>query len=555
MTSTASSKPWLKNYPKGVQPEIHPEQYPSVMSVFDEAVRKYRTHLAFTNMGVSLSFHQLDQLSGQFCSFLQNELQLKKGDRIALQMPNLLQFPVVLFGALRAGLVIVNTNPLYTAPEMKHQFHDSQAKCVVILANYAHLLESVLPETSVESVVVTEVGDLLGFPKKILINGVLRYIKKMVPNYSIPQAYSMTTALELGKQKPYTNILIQPEDLAFLQYTGGTTGVSKGAMLTHRNIVSNMLQILEWMKPILTPGQEVIVTALPLYHIFSLTVNCLALMNYGGQNILITNPRDIPGFIKTLRETAFTVMTGVNTLFNALMNHKDFNKINFKNCKLSVAGAMALQKVVADRWKKMSGSPVFEGYGLTEASPVVACNPINGGDQVGTIGMPLPSTEVELWDDFEKVVPIGEAGELCVRGPQVMKGYWQRDDESKKVLVNGWLKTGDIAVQLPDGFIKIVDRKKDLILVSGFKVYPNDVEDVLATLPGVLEVAVVGIPDENSGESVKAVIVKKDPALTVAQVIEHAKKSLTNYKVPKHVEFRTELPKTNVGKILRRALR
>jgi len=552
---TTDQKPWLKNYPKGVPAEIDISQYSNIMSVFDVAIRKFRSGPAFTNMNVTMSFEDLDRKSGQFASFLQHELKLKKGDRIALQMPNLLQFPVALFGALRAGLVVVNTNPLYTAPEMKHQFKDSGAKAIVILANFAGHLESIIKETQIESVVVTEIGDLFPFPKNLLVNSVVKYVKKMVPAYHLPQAYSFHQALEIGSQRPYQDVKVEMNDIAFLQYTGGTTGVSKGAVLTHRNVVSNMQQIVDWMKTLFKEGEDTIITALPLYHIFSLTVNCMAFMTFGGHNILITNPKDIPGFIKTLRSTPFSIMTGVNTLYNALMNHADFNKIDFSHLKLSVAGAMALQKAVAERWIQKTGTHIFEGYGLTEASPVVCCNPITGGDMVGTIGMPVPSTNVKLLDDDGNNVELGKEGELCVQGPQVMQGYWQRPDETAKVLQDGWLRTGDIAVMLENGFFKIVDRKKDMILVSGFNVYPNEVEDVIATLPGVLEVAVVGVPNEHSGETVKAFIVKKDPSLTEAQVIAHAKKSLTGYKIPKQVEFRKELPKTNVGKILRRALR
>lgn len=546
---------WLKNYPSGVKHEIDLSQYSNIMHVFDDGVRKFANQPAFTNMGVTLTFKELDQMVGRFASFLQNELKLKKGDRIAIQMPNLLQFPVAMFGALRAGLVVVNTNPLYTAKEMKHQFKDSGAKAIVILANYGSLLQEIIKETDIESVVITEIGDLFPQPKRLIVNSVVKYVKKMVPSYSLPHAYSFRQALEIGAERPYTEVKCSHDDIAFLQYTGGTTGVSKGAVLTHKNILANMLQIVEWMRPVLKEGEEAIITALPLYHIFSLTVNCLTFMVYGGENILITNPRDIPAFIKILRTTRFTVMTGVNTLYNALMNHPDFDKIDFSKIKLSVAGAMALQKVIADKWKQKTGSSIFEGYGLTEASPVVCCNPINGGDIVGTIGLPVPSTFVKLIDDNGNTLSIGKEGELCVSGPQVMSGYYKRPDETAKVITDGWLKTGDIAVQLDNGFFKIVDRKKDMILVSGFNVYPNEVEDAIASHPKVLEVAAIGVADEHSGEVVKAVVVKKDSSLTEKEVIEYAKKSLTAYKVPKHVEFRTELPKTNVGKILRRALR
>lgn len=556
MASASESKVWLKNYPKGVPAEIDMSKYGNIMNVFDDSVRANKNAPAFTNMGCTLTFQDLDQKVGQFASFLQHELKLKKGDRIAIQMPNLLQFPVALFGALRAGLVVVNTNPLYTAKEMRHQFKDSGAKAIVILANFASLLQEVIKDTDIQSVVVTEIGDMLPFPKSLLVNTVVKHVKKMVPAYNLPQAYSFKKALEIGSARPYNEVSVKIDDIAFLQYTGGTTGVSKGAVLTHKNIIANMTQIRVWISPLLKSGEETIITALPLYHIFSLTVNCLAFMTFGGHNILITNPRDIPAFIKTLRTTPFTVMTGVNTLYNALMNHPDFSKIDFKNVKLCVAGAMALQKAVADKWKKMSGTSIFEGYGLTETSPGACMNPIIPGmEMVGTIGVPLPSTLVKLTDDNGKEVAQGQEGELCVKGPQVMQGYYNRPDETAKVMDGDWLKTGDVAVMLENGFFKIVDRKKDMILVSGFNVYPNEVEDAIASHPGVLEVAAIGVSDVHSGEVVKAFVVKRDPALTEAEVIAHARKSLTNYKVPKLVEFRTELPKTNVGKILRRALR
>lgn len=556
MALPSQEKIWLKNYPSGVRPEIDLTQYKSLMEVFDTAVRKFRSAPAFSNMGVAISFEELDRKVSQFASFLQNELNLKKGDRIAIQMPNLLQYPVAMFGAFRAGLIVVNTNPLYTSTEMRHQFKDSGAKAIVILANYGANLQEIIKDTDIQSVVITEIGDLFPFPKSLLVNSVVKYLKKMVPAHNLPQAYSFKQALEMGSQKPHKTVSLDTEDTAFLQYTGGTTGVSKGAVLTHRNMIANMLQILEWMKPLLEEGKEVIITALPLYHIFSLTVNCLTFMTYGGHNILITNPRDLTDFIKTLKKTPFTVMTGVNTLFNGLMNHQDFGQIDFKLVKLSVAGAMTLQKSVADRWKQMTKSAIFEGYGLTEASPVVCCNPISGNkDIVGTIGIPLPSTNVKLVDDDGNEVELGREGELCAQGPQVMKAYYNRPDETVKVLDKGWLKTGDVAIMLENGYFKIVDRKKDMILVSGFNVYPNEVEEAIASHPGVHEVAVVGVKNEKSGEAVKAFVVKKDPDLTEAQVITHAKKTLTNYKVPRLVEFRSELPKTNVGKILRRALK
>jgi long-chain acyl-CoA synthetase len=548
-------KTWLNHYPKGIPAEIQLQQYSSIVQVFEEACQKYSAQTAFTNMDVHLSFRELEEKVEAFASFLQHELQLKKGDRIALQMPNILQFPVALFAALRAGLVVVNTNPLYTAKEMLHQFNDSGAKAIVIMANFAHALEEILPQTKIEAVVVTELADLFPQPKRFIVNAVVKYLKKMVPHYSLPKAYGFRQALALGTKRKSQPVQISAKDVAFLQYTGGTTGVSKGAVLTNENILANMLQICAWMTPRLVEGQEICIAPLPMYHIFSLTVNCLAFLRYGTQNILITNPRDMPSLLKDLNKYRFTLMTGVNTLFNGLLNQPDFKNIDFSKVKLSVAGAMALQKSVSERWKQVTKSVVVEGYGLTEASPVICCNPIDGTEKVGTIGLPLPSTEVKLVDDQFNEVPVGQAGELAARGPQVMQGYWNQTAESAKVLRDGWLLTGDIAVVDSDGYFKIVDRKKDMILVSGFNVYPTEVEEAISDHPGVLEVAAIGVPDENSGEAVKAFVVKKDPNLTEQDVIAHARKSLTNYKVPKSVEFRTELPKTNVGKILRRALR
>ncbi|HEY8272432.1 MAG TPA: AMP-binding protein [Pseudobdellovibrionaceae bacterium] len=548
-------KIWLKQYPKGVPTEINMQEYSSIMQVFDEACQKYSHKIAFTNMDVSFTYSELHEKVQDFASFLQNELKLKKGDRIALQMPNMLQFPIALFGALRSGLTVVNTNPLYTAKEMLHQFKDSEVKAIVIMANYAHLLEGIIKETKIESVVVTELAELFPFPKNLIINSVLKYVKKMVPPYHLPHAYSFKQALELGHDKKPQHLECVPQDIAFLQYTGGTTGVSKGAILSHSNIIANMLQICAWMTPVLKEGEEVCITPLPMYHIFSLTVNCLAFMKYGAHNILITNPRDLPSLVKDMKKYHFTLMSGVNTLYNGLLNNDEFRKLDFSKLKMSVAGAMALQTSVAMRWKELTHSLLVEGYGLTETSPVACCNPIDGRDKVGTIGFPLPSTDVKLVDDNDNEVAPGQAGEICVSGPQVMQGYWKRPDETAKVLKKGWLHTGDVALVDSDGYFKIVDRKKDMILVSGFNVYPNEVEDAIASHPGVLEVAAIGIPNEHSGEAVKVFIVKKDPNLTVQDVLGYAKESLTNYKVPREVEFRTELPKTNVGKILRRALR
>ena len=562
MTATTSNGQerafWAARYPKGVPATIESfvNQYRSTLDVFEETVARFPTKPAFTCMGKTFTFSEINRKAESFGAFLQNELKLKKGDRIAIQMPNVLQYPIALFGSLKAGLVIVNTNPLYTEREMKHQFNDAGCTAVVILANFAHNLQKVIHETKIQHVIVTELGDMLGFPKSLVVNTVVKHVKKMVPEFSLPDAIPFATALERGARLTCTRVPMELDEVAFLQYTGGTTGVSKGAMLTHRNVVSNMEQIRAWMLPKLKEGEEVVVCALPLYHIFAFTVNALAIAKYGGHNILIPNPRDIPAFVKELKKHPITVFTGVNTLYNALLNNAEFQKLDFSTYKVAVAGAMALQKAVAERWKQVTGCVIVEGYGLTETSPVASCNPIDGTDRTGTIGLPLPSTLIKMIDDDGKDVAIGEIGEICIKGPQVMKGYWQRPDETANVMTNdGWFKSGDIGVMDADGFSKIVDRKKDMILVSGFNVYPNEVEDVVATHPGVLEVAAVGIPDEKSGEVVKVFVVKKDPGLTPDQVIEHCRKGLAGYKVPKAVEFRNELPKTNVGKILRRALR
>ncbi len=545
---------WHDHYPKGIPPKIDVENYSSVLDLIATTVQKYGPKPAFSNMDITLSYQEVDHLSNYFASYLTHKCGLKKGDRIAIQMPNVLQFPVALFGAIKAGLIVVNTNPLYTEREMEHQFKDSGAKAIVILANFASHLEKIVSNTKIEHIIVTEIGDLFPPVKRFLVNNVVKYIKKMVPSYNLPHAKNFLTVLEEGKQYDFKPVSCQREDIAFLQYTGGTTGVSKGAMLTHGNIIANMNQIFAWMAPKFVEGEEIIITPLPLYHIFSLTVNCLALMCYGGHNILITNPRDIPDFIKTLKKYPFTVMSGVNTLYNALLNHKDFASVDFSHTKLSVAGAMALQDVVAKRWYEVTGTKVIEGYGLTEASPVVCCNPTDDSEQRGTVGLPLPNTEVKLLNEEGQEVALGEPGELCCRGPQVMKGYWERPDETAKTIKQGWLHTGDMAIMKEDGFFKIVDRIKDMIIVSGFNVYPNEIEDVMAQHPAVLECAAVGIPDEKSGETVKLFVVKKSE-VSEEELREFAKKSLTAYKVPRSVEFRAELPKSNVGKILRRELR
>ncbi|MBP7843196.1 MAG: long-chain-fatty-acid--CoA ligase [Proteobacteria bacterium] len=549
-------KIWLKSYPKNVPAEIDPNVYRSVVDVFEKSCRKYNDRIAFTNMDKDMTFEGLDRLSEYFAAYLQS-IGLKKGDRIAIQMPNLLQYPVAMFGALRAGLVIVNTNPLYTAREMEHQFNDSGAKAVVILSNFADKLEEVLPKCpNIEHVIVTGLGDLLGFPKNLVVNFVVRFVKKLVPKYKIPTATTFSKALLVGALKRFQRPDIEPSDIAFLQYTGGTTGVAKGAVLTHRNVVSNMEQISVWMSTIIREAEEIIITPLPLYHIFSLTVNCLVFMKAGAQNVLITNPKDLPGFIKEIKKYKFTVFTAVNTLYNALVHHPDFESVNFNYLKASVGGGMAVQSAVADKWRKITGVPLVEGYGLTETAPVLCVNRLDGYERIGTIGLPIPSTLVTIRDDNEKEVAQGETGEICAKGPQVMPGYWQRPDETKKVFTeDGWFKSGDIGFMDADGYFRIVDRKKDMILVSGFNVYPNEIEEVMAQHPGVLEVAAIGVPDEKSGEVVKIFVVKKSETLTAQTLKEFAREKLTAYKVPKYIEFRTELPKSNVGKILRKELR
>lgn len=546
---------WLKNYPQGVPQTIDLLKYRSVPDLFEDCVTKYGDSPAFENMGKRISFNQLNTLSAQFAAFLQTSAQLQKGDRIIIQMPNLLQYVVVMFGALRAGLVVVNTNPLYTTREMKHQFRDSGAAAIVILANFAHNLEKILPETSIKTVVITEIGDMLGGFKGMMVNWVVRNIKKMVPNYRIKGAIKFKQAMHLGAGSSYTKPSVESSDIAFLQYTGGTTGVSKGAMLLHGNIVANMEQIAAWFGPRLGIMSEIVITPLPLYHIFALTINCLAMLKVGALNILITNPRDMPAFIKELNNHKFTVITGVNTLFNGLLNQPGFAEVDFSALKVTVGGGMAVQKAIAQKWKEVTGVPLAEGYGLTEASPVITCNPINGGEKLGSIGLPLPNTEVSIFDENDVEVPMGEIGELYARGPQVMAGYWQRPGETEKTMHGDWLKTGDMAVAGEDGFFTIVDRKKDMILVSGFNVYPNEIEDVIAAHPKVLEVAAIGIPDPKSTEAVKVFIVKKDITLTEKEVRDYCRENLTGYKCPKQVEFRSELPKTNVGKILRRKLK
>ncbi len=548
-------KTWLKHYKDGILSEIDPLKYAHVVDVFEQSCRKFAAKPAFVNLGFTMTYADIERQSRYFASFLQKQ-GLVPGDRVAIQMPNLLQYPVVMFGALRAGLVVVNTNPLYTPREMEHQFKDSGAKAIIILANFASHLEQVLPQTQIQTVVVTEIGDALPQPKRFIVNSVVKYVKKMVPKYNLPRAISYNDALAQGSKLPFNHPTINREDIAFIQYTGGTTGVSKGAMLTHHNIVANLLQSYEMFRVKLNTESEVIITALPLYHIFALTVNCLLGYMSGGLNVLITNPRDMKAFIADLKKYPFSCITGVNTLFNGLLNQPAFQEVDFSKLKLTCAGGMALQRAVAERWHKATGVAVHEGFGLTETSPCASFNPPFGENRIGTIGIPLPSTEYKLLDDDGNEVALGERGEVCIRGPQVMKGYWQRPDETAKVMtIDGFLKTGDVGVADTDGYFKIVDRKKDMILVSGFNVYPNEVEDVMAMHPGVLEVAAVGVPDEKSGEAVKVFVVRRDPNLTVETLHDYCKEQLTGYKIPKYIEFRNELPKSNVGKILRRPLR
>jgi long-chain acyl-CoA synthetase len=545
---------WLKSYPAGVPADIDPGKYRSLIDLFDKSIAKYRDRPAFHSMGKSITFGELEKRSRDFGAWLQSR-GLAKGARVAIMMPNCLQYPIAMFGTLRAGCTVVNVNPLYTPRELEHQLKDAGAETIVILENFGHVLQEVRARTPIKHVVVTSLGEMLGV-KGVIVNLVVRKVKKMVPPYDLPGAVSFKQALSEGAGKQLNTPPLSHDDIAFLQYTGGTTGVSKGAMLLHRNIIAALQQYEAWLTPGMGDERPVIITALPLYHIFSLTVNCLVMMVVGGENVLITNPRDIPGFVKELAKHKYTMITGVNTLFNALLNNPDFGKLDFSSLRLAIGGGMAVQKAVAERWRQVTGTPLIEGYGLTETSPSATANPMNIGEFSGSIGVPMSSTEIVLRDDNDRDVPHGQPGEICIRGPQVMAGYWQRPDETAKVIgKDGFLHTGDIGIMDDKGFIRIVDRKKDMILVSGFNVYPNEIEQVVAMHPGVLEVAAIGVPDEHSGEVPKIFVVKRDPQLTEQDLLEHCKKELTGYKRPKYVEFRSELPKTNVGKILRRALR
>ncbi|MCP4471937.1 MAG: AMP-binding protein [Gammaproteobacteria bacterium] len=549
-------KVWLKSYPPGVPEDVDLDAYLSVTDVFERAIEKFGENPCFTNLGTSLTYNEMDRYTDQLASYLQNLPGMSKGDRVAVMMPNVLQNPISIFAILRAGFTVVNTNPLYTPRELKHQLSDSGARAIIVMENFCHTLSEVIADTPIEYVITTQLGDMLHFPKSLIVNLVVKHVKKMVPKFSLPGRVKFKDALRAGSGQTRDAVACNHDDIAFLQYTGGTTGVAKGAMLTHGNMTANMQQASAWIKDAVKDGEETIITALPLYHIFSLTANCLTFMKIGALNYLITNPRDMPGFVKELQNVRFTVITGVNTLFNGLMNTPGFEQIDFSGLKLALGGGMAVQQPVAERWQKMTGSPVLEAYGLTETSPAVCINPLNLKEYNGSIGLPVPSTEVSVQDENGNILPQGETGELCVRGPQVMKGYWQKPDETARVLSNdGWLKTGDVAQMDELGFFRIVDRLKDMILVSAFNVYPSEVESVIAGHEGVLEVGVIGEPDEACGEVVKAVIVKKDASLDEAAIIAHCREKLAGYKIPKIVEFRDELPKTNVGKILRRELR
>ncbi|MFP3517210.1 long-chain-fatty-acid--CoA ligase FadD1 [Pseudomonas sp. SIMBA_077] len=547
---------WKDKYPAGIAAEINPDEYPNIQAVLRQSCQRFADKPAFTNLGKTITYGELYELSGAFAAWLQQHTDLQPGDRIAVQLPNVLQYPVAVFGAIRAGLIVVNTNPLYTAREMEHQFNDSGAKALVCLANMAHLAEKVLPKTAIKHVIVTEVADLLSPFKRVLINSVIKYVKKMVPAYHLPKAVKFNDVLSKGHGQSVNEANPHSSDVAVLQYTGGTTGVAKGAMLTHRNLIANMLQCKALMASNLNEGCEILITPLPLYHIYAFTFHCMAMMLLGNHNVLISNPRDLPAMVKELSKWKFTGFVGLNTLFIALCNSETFRKLDFSSLKVTLSGGMALQLSVAERWKTVTGCPICEGYGMTETSPVASVNPIQS-IQIGTIGIPMPSTLCKVINDAGEELPLGEIGELCIKGPQVMKGYWERTEATAEILDrDGWLKSGDIALIQPDGYMRIVDRKKDMILVSGFNVYPNELEDVMASLPGVLQSAAIGVPDDKTGELIKVfIVVKPGMTLTKEQVMAHMRANLTAYKAPKAIEFRESLPTTNVGKILRRELR
>lgn len=547
--------PWFKNYPEDIPHSLGPLEFNNLVELFEASCNKFKERIAFDNLGGKLTYGEVDRLSTNFASYLQNELRLKKGERIAIQMPNLLQFPIAMIGSLKAGLIVVNTNPLYTPREMEYQFKDANISAIVIVANFAYSLEQIKDRIPVKHIIITNMGDLLGVVKGTIVDFVVKRIKKMVPSYSLPSAISFKSALAKGAKQTLIRPIFNVEDVAVLQYTGGTTGVSKGAQLSHRNIIAHNMMIAHWFKSLITAStQQIVITALPLYHIFAFTVNGVLMFHQGLRNVLITNPRDMIGFIKEIKKYKFSIITGVNTLFNGLINNKDFASCDFSNLKGAVGGGMAVQDVVAIKWQEITKSPLVEGYGLSETSPVLCCNPLTGNHKMGTIGIPMPSTEVGIFDDDGNQLAQGETGEICARGPQVMRGYWQKENDG--VFFPGdWFRTGDIGVMDADGYFKIVDRKKDMIKVSGFNVFPNEIENVLAMHPKVLEVAAIGVADPKSGEVIKAFIVKKEQSLTEDELKKFCHQNLTNYKVPKYFEFRLELPKTNVGKILRRTLK
>lgn len=547
--------PWFKQYPAVVSHEIKLYEYPSLLELFENSFQRFANKVAFENMGVTLTYAEVEEKSRHFAAYLQEDLGLKPGERIAIQMPNLLQFPIAFIGALRAGLIVVNTNPLYTPREMEHQFKDAGISAIVIVSNFASNLEKILSHTPIRHVIVTDLGDMLGTLKGAIVNLVVKHVKKMVPSYHLPKAIAFKTALKKGASLRYTRPNLTVDDIAVLQYTGGTTGIAKGAKLSHGNIIAHNSMITEWFKPYMsTDGSDLIITAIPMYHIFALTVNGMLMFSAGVKNVLITNPRDMKGFVKELSKHRFTIITGVNTLFNGLLNNPDFKNLDFSHLKGAVGGGMAVQDVVAQRWSEVTGKPLVEGYGLSETSPVLCCNPLDGKHRLGTIGIPMPNTEVAIFDDDGNQLAQGEVGEICARGPQVMSGYWEKDNEGV-FFPGGWFRTGDIGKMDTDGFFKIVDRKKDMIKVSGFNVFPNEIENVMAGHPKVMEVAAIGVSDPKSGEVIKVFVVKKDNSLTEDELKRYCHENLTNYKVPKYFEFRTELPKTNVGKILRRALK
>jgi len=550
-------KIWLSSYPEGVPENITQPPFKSLKEMIDLCLVKYSDRIAYSNMGATLTFKQLDEMSLKFACYLQQDLKLKKGDRVAIMLPNILQYPVALCGILRAGLVVVNVNPLYTPRELKHQLSDSGAQSIIILDNFAHVLAEIIDETAIEQVILTKVGDLLNFPKNHIINFVLKYIKKVIPEYKLNSVVSFQDTLDKKDHQTLDPVVVSEDDIAFLQYTGGTTGLSKGAMITHRNMVFNLHQSKAWQGNLFDDVEVIIaITALPLYHIFSLQSNCLAMMLDGGENVLITNPRDFPAFVKELKKHKFVYITGVNTLYASLLNTPGFDEIDFSQLRFTVGGGMAIQKAVSKDWEKITGQPILQAYGLTETSPAAVVNPINITEFSGSIGLPIPSTEISIRDDQGQNLSVGDLGEICIRGPQVMLGYWEQPDETAKVMLpDNWFKTGDIGRMDEQGYIYIEDRKKDMILVSGFNVYPNEIEGVVVELDGVLEAAAIGIENQQSGEVVKLFVVKKDPKVTKDEIYAHCKKNLTAYKMPKEIEFRDDLPKTNVGKILRRELR